>query len=328
MSSNTLDSLLNLTYQELHPIFCINANAQNKVILQYITDNIKNKTTNCKTESFIIEKNFNYQILYPLLLIDSLFEETVHIQLQYKTKPNAKDLEELYKLIPLIQNQHKIIIISETINYKDAKSNFFNNKIPIFLIQEQDIHIIINDILKSNFISITSGALQLLYSYNQNNPTAIIQETKKLSLYFQTKHTITDKNIIDIIQKDNQYTVYNLSNNYLNGNLKQSLIILDKLTQNSDTYILINWMFHEDIKKLIKLKQMLKDNINIKTGMKQLGIWGDSEKYIPIALNKLSYQTLINILSKIALLDLSIKGVLNNDVQPQFISIIKLFCSN
>jgi DNA polymerase-3 subunit delta len=328
--SASLVSLLKLSYDNIPPILCLNANLNNKSILQYITNILKKKFNNCNIHHYIIDKIFDYQQIKQLLSIDSLFDESFYIELQYKTKPNKQDINEIHNIIPLIQNNHKIIIHSETINYKDIKNNYLSNpsqKIPTYLIQEQDINIIIPDIFQSNQINITPDALQLIYSYNQNNPTSIIQEAKRLNFYFKQKDIINKENIINIIQEDNQYTIYNLSNHYLNGDLEKSLKVLTNLINNNDNLLLINWLFAEDLRKLIKLKQAIKDGKNLKQVIKELSIWGDSEKYILIAVNRIPYKNLIILLNEISLLDLSIKGILNNDISQKITNIIKLFCS-
>lgn len=328
--SESITSLLTINYNNIPPIICLNANTNNKVILQYITSIIKNKFNNCSTYHYMIDKSFAYDQIKQLLSIDSLFDDSFFIELQYKTKPTKHELNEIYQLIPLIQNNHKIILHTETINYKDIKNNYLNSnslKIPIYLIQEQDIKAIVIDILQNNQIKISSDALQLIYSYNQNNPTSIIQEAKRLSFYFQQNHLITKENIINIIQEDNQYTIYNLSHHYLNGNLEKALDVLTNLINNNDNIIMINWLFTEDIRRLIKLKQVIKDGENLTQAIKQLGIWGDNEKYTQIALNRISYKNLILILNEVSLLDLSIKGVVNNNIQEKITNIIRLFCA-
>ena len=323
--SNSLISLLNLNYDNFPPIICLNANTNNKVILQYITDIIKNKFNNCSIHNHTIDKSFNYDLIKQLLSIDSLFDDSFYIELQYKTKPNNIDINEIYKLIPLIQHNHKIILHTENINYKDIKNNYLQ-KIPIYLIQEQDINIVIKDILNNKQIEIKPDALQLIYSYNQNNPIAIIQEAKRLSFYFKQQDIIDKNHIINIIQEDNQYTIYNLSNHYLNGDLNKSVNILNYLINNNDNLVIINWLFAEDIRKLIKLKQVIRDGKNLNQTMKQLGIWGDNERYMNKALNRISYKNLITILNEVATLDLSIKGVINNNIPEKITNILKLFC--
>lgn len=328
--SDSLSSLLNLNYNNFPPIICLNANTNNKVILQYITDIIKNKFNNCNIHHHTVDKSFNYDLIKQLLSIDSLFGDSFYIELQYKTKPNNYDINEIHQLIPLIQNNHKIIIHTENINYKDIKNNYLNNnsqKIPTYLIQEQDINIVIKDILHSNQIEITPDALQLIYSYNQNNPIAIIQEAKRLSFYFKQQDIINKDHIINILQEDSQYTIYNLSNHYLNGDLKKSLNILNYLINNNDNLVIINWLFAEDIRKLIKLKQAIKDGKNLTQAMKQLGIWGDNEKYMSKAVNRISYKNLTTILNEVSILDLSIKGVISSNIPEKITNILKLFCN-
>ena len=122
--SASLVSLLKLSYDNIPPILCLNANLNNKSILQYITNILKKKFNNCNIHHYIIDKIFDYQQIKQLLSIDSLFDESFYIELQYKTKPNKQDINEIHNIIPLIQNNHKKNLFLIQLNYKFVHLDF------------------------------------------------------------------------------------------------------------------------------------------------------------------------------------------------------------
>lgn len=297
-------------------------------------DIAKKKINNAKFNIYIIDnKDTNFNDIKTLVRNNDLFSDIIYLELLIDKF--SKYQNELIDLLNYTTDKNVVLLIKTSkITLAEQKSKWFlelkqNNAINLVSISNKDIHFAIDYLFASNNITIEDNAKSRLISQNYSNIPQLLQQIKLLQINFPKKSLITIDDI-DIVN-NNQYSIFDFSNAYLSGNLKASIEIFEHLEQNDkDIYLLFLWVMAEDIRKLIKLKNLLKQKIPISNAITKIGAWGDNAKHLQTKVQKISYQNLLTILNKLSLLDLKIKGIssINIDIKHYFFNILELFCNN
>lgn len=328
MINNNLSRILTQNINSVN-LFLIHANIDDYPLADFVLQELKNKAKNYHKQYFAAERSFNFFIIEDILKNASLFDQPNYIQINFKTKPNVEQQTQLGKIINKLNEQNLVVITCDKLTKSEQNSSWVkaaaSNGI-VLGINNSDTESLISYMLKQRNLSITGEAIHTLINQNQGNLTELLNDTNKLILAVPHGHIIGVNEIAQLTTDNAQYNIYQLSTSYLAGDLDKSIKILDNLYQESSDAILIMWVLQEDIKRLLKIKNKLKTNTNIRQVMQEMRLWGESVDKLPIAQKRLSYQTLIEIYQFLAQLDMSIKGVLNLDIRLLLIIIIKRIC--
>lgn len=334
----TLDNFFKLENANIPSITLINAKEECIAAIACCTDFLKhqisgassspdhNLNSQIATHKFDIDRYFDFETVFDIINSQSLFDEINYIELNYKNKPTKEHQDALIQLNKNISTSNKLVITCDLLNKREIGSKWVQEIEAlggiILTLNENSIMPLVKYILQQGNLSIDSDALQYLINQNESNTTQLLQELNNLVFYYPGGTKLTCENIQNIINNNAKYNIYQLSNAYLAGNLKNCMLILDNIYNKTEDAILINWILNEDIRKLLKLKSKLKTNNNINQCIREIGVWGDSVHKLPIANKRLNYKTLTEILKMISTLDLIIKGVLKGDPKDQIIQII------
>ncbi len=306
---------------------------------------IKNYTnTNCFHEN--ITKDFNWCDFINYICIKDLFNSMSYIELNFSTKPNVKEqkhLLELYNKLHEFSCQAIILLVINKLTKQDLQTSWIKklsdipkSEISTVSINMSSLSPIITFLLKSVNLTINNDAMQLLLSYYYDNPQALLQAIKQITL-LGTSDILDVKFINNFMQKQELFNIYHLSQAYLIGDFTQAIYILNKILSLSNDYVLIHWIIYEDIKKLLKIKNQLKINQHNKikqslsmTIKSVTNAWVESNIQAFILANKrLSYNKLITMLNLMSTLDLTIKGIAQEiPIKIQTINIIKCLTLN
>ena len=332
----TLSNFLKLTTGKMPHLMIIGANEDYQSIVNFCVGKIKRDDGRFNSIKWDIDKNFDYKQAIASLQNVSLFDLANFIEINYKTKPLVLD----QKHLPDIYQYHKlnpqdiIIITTNFLNKKDISAKWvqeFLNYGVLMVIGEYDISSFINYFIQSHKFTIEQDAIGLLIKQNQSNISMLMQELQSLVLYFGNQsapYKITTQDILHTTTSNSNYDIYKLSNAYLSGDIPHALSILDNVYTSKDDAILISWMIHEDIKKLILAKAKYKTNKNLHQISKELGIWGERVEIFIHAFHHLDYKKLLEMLDMIASLDFVIKGVILTNPKDKIIDIILSFNSH
>ena len=277
---------------------------------------------------FIADRYFDFKDVNDILNSGSLFDDKTYIEINYKTKPTAPHQKELINLVKELPPSTYIIITTDKLTKTDYNAPWMKLDIAWYIsINDNSTIAIVKHILKANNLSINTQALNLLLELNGQNSNQLVQEINKLSLLFESGHQISTDDIKTHGLDNALYSVYQLNNAYLLGNLKQALTILSNIYIKPEDAILILWLLNDDIKKLIRLKSKLQQKYSFSEVAGELKIWSTNNHLYQNALGRLSYTVLVSILDDIAMLDMAIKGLIDKDVQLQLIAILTKLCS-
>lgn len=296
-------------------------------LVNYAINALKDRLTNYTSYKFIAERYFDYTEVRQIISNLSLFGEKNYIEINYKTKPTLEQQSQLLSLLNTLDTNTLLLITTDKLNKKEITTAWIEkiNDLGVVLsLSPLDAKIAVNHQLHQAKLNIESKALDFLLELNQFNLGELFQEINKITWCYPEGTTLT---IADMQQIDNsQYNVYQLSNAYLAGDLKRSLKILDNLHQAPEDAILIMWMISEDLRKLIKLKAKLKQNLNSYQALQELKVWGEAVTNLTLAEKRLSYTKLLQLFDNLTQVDLIIKGVIQGTVKQQLTQILLNLC--
>lgn len=154
---------------------------------------------------------------------------------------------------------------------------------------------------------------QIIYQFSQNNMLAAQQTINRLSLINSSDKTFTSAEVMQFINDQSEYPVYELISACLLANSSQAISILRKFSVNNQTNnIYILWLLSNEIRQIIQLKQMLNQAISIQDACKKLKIWPQKIKMYQQACNRFNNKQLSELLQYCAQLDIMMKSSTNS----------------
>ncbi|MEN9945992.1 MAG: polymerase subunit delta [Pseudomonadota bacterium] len=290
-----------------------------------------NKQNQYIRKVFNADRYFLLSSLEDLLVNLSLFGEKNWIEIYFKTKPSVEQQKQLTKLLSLLDENNRLILICDKLDKKEQASSWVKN-----ISQFGDSLLLTGNLrelrqwcellIKSLGFTISQAGLDCLLEMNQNNPSALYQDIQRLSWLLAGKTEFKLEQIRNLLTDSSQYSTFNLSLAYLTGNLVQTKKILANLVVNTDQIILVLWQLGEDLRKLLRLKNELRNTSDFATITSNLKIWGDFVGAFKLANNRLSYQKILNYFNQIAQLDQIVKGITKGDPLLQLQQLVINLC--
>lgn len=325
---NLLTSLLNPS-ANLGRAVILHSSADYIPLSDIVNNSIAHKFNASHTLTFNADRFFDFAQITDVTSNGSLFDEHTFIRLNFGGKPNASQQKSLIQVLEQLDKNTFLLISCDKLTKTEQKSAWVKTVMTcglILEIAESQVVTIVQDMFKWQNVTIAHDALNLLINQNQGNIAQLVQETKLLLLAIPNGQTVDINKIQELTTDNAQYNIYQLSKSYLSGNLDNSIKILNNLYQAPEDAILIAWVIHEDVKRLLKIKSKLRSQNNIQSIIRELGLWGESVQMLPVAEKRLSYNRLLSLYNDLATLDMSIKGVKGNDVGLHLTQIVKSFC--
>jgi len=309
-------------------LFLLNAAEDYSCLTHYLLTYVQEQKKVSSTYRFYAERGFKFDEIHSLFSSQELFSNNILVELIYKTKPVIEQQKEILNIIDKLNPTSTFVVICDKFKTPDFNANWVKSiekKGAIVSVNDSLLPEIINYELKLHKLNIDKAALELLFQLNQGNIDNLMQEIKRFTYLYDSQHTITLKNIQNEAANNSIYTIFNLSTAYLEGKLATTLEIFNNIYQQPEDAILILWLIHEDLKKILKIKSLL----HKKTPPHQIGrdlkIY-NTKPYLSTE-QRLKFSVLVDILNDLSLLDMTIKGIVDGNVQLQLINIFKKICN-
>jgi DNA polymerase-3 subunit delta len=151
-------------------------------------------------------------------------------------------------------------------------------------------------------------ALQFMANQIEGNLIAAHQEIQKLGLLYP-EGTLTEDQIRDAVLNVARYDVFQLTEALLAGDLGRFHRMVDGLQGEGEALVLVLWTVTEEVRLLNRLRQAVDRGDNLQMLMKMNRIWGNKERLIPQALQRLSADRLQKALTVVGGLDRQAKGL-------------------
>jgi len=209
----------------------------------------------------------NYEEFISGLINKSLFED-------YKLIIISRTSDKILKLVNEILERKiekiKIIINSDNLEKKSKLRNLFEKEkelvcIPFYEDNDKSLSIIAQNFFRQKNIKVSQEIINLLIGRSRGDRGNLINELNKIENLSITKKNINMEDVTKLTNLSENYSVFELAENYLSKNKKQVSKILNENNFANDECILILRTILNRSKRLLKLKesQNLTGNIDL-----------------------------------------------------------------
>tara|TARA_Y100000741_G_scaffold143961_1_gene108748 strand:- start:255 stop:1232 length:978 start_codon:yes stop_codon:yes gene_type:complete len=245
----------------LNLIYGNNRGQKKQIINDYFISDFKGKIINYD-EDYLINNSNDF---ISNLLNQSLFEKEKILIINRATD---KILNIILEIIEKEIKDTKIILESSILEKKSKIRSLFEKDknltcIPVYEDDNKSLGFIVQDFLKQNNIKFSQEIINVLIDRAKGDREYLKNELLKLESLLISKKNIDLEDVKKLTNLADNYSVFELTDNYLAKNLKKVSHILNENNYNSEDCILILRTILNKSKRLLKLKSELNKNKNI-----------------------------------------------------------------
>ena len=260
----------------------------------------------------------NYEEFISGLINKSLFED-------YKLIIISRTSDKILKLVNEILERKiekiKIIINSDNLEKKSKLRNLFEKEkelvcIPFYEDNDKSLSIIAQNFFRQKNIKVSQEIINLLIGRSRGDRGNLINELNKIENLSITKKNIDMEDITKLTNLSENYSVFELAENYLAKNKKQVSKILNENNFANDECILILRTILNRSKRLLKLKesQNLTGNIDLTISSFKPPIFWKEKDVVKKQIKSWSDDEVKKIIYKINDLEILVKKNSNNSL--------------
>ncbi|MFL2887054.1 MAG: DNA polymerase III subunit delta [Candidatus Pelagibacter sp.] len=237
----------------------------------------------------------NYENFISNLMNKSLFDDEKLIII---SRASEKILNFVNEIIERKIDKVRIIINSDSLEKKSKLRNLFEKEnelicIPFYEDNEKSLNIITQNFFRKKNIKVSQEIINLLAGRARGDRGNLINELNKIEILSITKKNIKIEDILKLTNLSENYSVFELAENYLAKNKKQISKILNENNFVNEECILILRTILNRSKRLLKLKESQSQTGNIDLTLssykppifwkekdivkKQIQVWSDDE---------------------------------------------------
>ena len=260
----------------------------------------------------------NYEELISSLMNKSLFDSKKLIII-------SRASEKIFKFISEIIERNieniKIIINSDNLEKKSKLRNLFEKEtelicIPFYEDNEKNLSLIAENFFRKKNIKLSQEIINLLVSRSRGDRGNLINELNKIENLSITNKNIKLEDVIKLTNLSENYSVFELAENYLAKNKKQVIKILNENNFANEDCILIIRTILNRTKRLLKLKESQKqtDNIDLAISSFKPPIFWKDKVVVKKQIQSWSENEVRKIIYKINDLEILVKKNSNNSI--------------
>ena len=234
-------------------------------INQVIKENFINKFSNNiynYDESEVINNETNF---FDQILNNSFFEKDKLIVISRTTDKSKVIIEEIIekKISDIV-----FIFVADVLEKKSKLRKFFeDDKKTICIAFYPDTNLILGKIASEFFrerkISISQSNINLIINKCNNDRGNLLNELNKIELFSLTNKKITTENILQLVNLNENHSIFSLIDNCLLKNQKKVIDIVNENNFGIEDCIIILKTFLSKTKKLLKLAKEFETSRNI-----------------------------------------------------------------
>lgn len=271
-------------------------------------------------EVFTVDKAFDWQSFHHSTNNLSLFAEKKILELRFSSaKLDDSAKKALHQFFEEPKTDFLLLISSPkleaaTLNTKWFKAIESNSAlIQIWPINRDGLAAWLEQRLMQENIRADGSALQLLVDKVEGNLLAAMQEIEKLKLLAGTGSeepiNLDAKTVMQVVADSSRYSVYNLVDATLNGQLSRTEKILAGLrNEGMFPLIILNAVIRE-LRSLLPMLEKKEQGQGINAVMQTARVWYNRKEPVGRALQRLSSKEVWQLLEHAKLIDQSIKGL-------------------
>lgn len=303
---------------------------------QYLQNAINQKIKKiwCKetsSDAEIIDIDDDWQNAFTMANSYSLFSELLFLEIRFSKKTITNNFKQSITQYLGKHNPKSLVVVKAfNLNYKQLDFLVTNKNLQIFSAQPLNMHeleVWIKQELHNANLKFENNVPKFIAESSQNNMLAAHQTLIKLKLTNDTNKQITCDFLLEFMNNQAEYPVYDLTTACLQANFVHARNIFRKLaTNNQNTSVYILWLLSHEIQNLIYLKQTIINSQSLQNAFKKLKIWPQKTKIYEKALQRFSLDELENLLKYCAFLDFQLKSAADFNTWNKLEQIIKLTC--
>ncbi len=249
-----INTSLNLVYGN-------NRGQKNQIINEYFLSNFEGNVIKYD-EDYVINNSNDF---ISNLLNQSLFEKE---KILIVNRVTDKILNIILEIIEKDVKETKIIFESGILEKKSKLRSLFEKDknltcVPVYEDDNRSLGFLVQDFLKKNNIKLSQEIINVLIDRAKGDRGYLKNELLKIENLLISKKNIDIEDVQKLTNLAENYSVFELTDNYLAKNLKKVSRILNENNYNSEDCILILRTILNKSKRLLKLKSELNKNKNI-----------------------------------------------------------------
>ena len=260
IKSFELEKIISLNFN-IHLIYGNNEGIKQDIISNFYKKNYEGEVLKYDEQDILTNKDE----FISSLLNKSLFETEKLIIISRGTDKLTTVINEL-----LVRKEigAKIIIKSSNLEKKSKLRNLFEKEknvicTPVYEDDSRSLNFIINNFLKDYKLSLSQEIKNILIERSNGDRINLKNELSKLKNLAITKKKLSIEDVLKLSNLAENYSVFELSDNYLAKNSKKVSNILNENNYSSDDCILIIRTILNKSKRLLKIRNEVDNNKNI-----------------------------------------------------------------
>ncbi len=247
--------------QNIHLIYGNNEGIKQDIINNYYKKNYKGEILKYDEQDILTNKDE----FISSLINKSLFETKKLIIISRGTDKLTTVINEV---LDRKEIGAKIIIKSSNLEKKSKLRNLFEKEknvicTPVYEDDSRSLNFIINNFLKEHKLSLSQEIKNILIERSNGDRINLKNELSKLKNLSITKKKLSIEDVLKLSNLAENYSVFELSDNYLAKNSKKVSNILNENNYSSDDCILIIRTILNKSKRLLKIRNEVDNNKNI-----------------------------------------------------------------
>ncbi len=277
IKSFELEKLKSLNFN-FHLIFGNNEGIKEDIINNFYTKNFEGEVLKYDEQEILNNK----EEFISSLLTKSLFESEKLIIISRATDKLINFVNEI------LENEKidsKIIIKCSNLEKKSKLRTLFEKEkqlicTPVYEDDTRSLNLVINNFLKKNKISLSQEIKNILIERSKGDRINLKNELIKLKNLSVSKNKISSEDVLKLSNLAENYSVFELSDNYLAKNSKKVSNILNENNYSPEDCILIIRTILNKSKRLLKIKNEVDNNVDINqviSGFKPPIFWKEKD---------------------------------------------------
>ena len=245
----------------IHLIHGNNEGIKQDIIRSFYTKNYQGEVLKYDEQEILSNKDE----FISSLLTKSLFESEKLIIISRGTDKLSNIIIELLERKEI---ESKIIIKSSNLEKKSKLRNLFEKEnqlicTPVYEDDTRSLNFIINNFLKDNKLNLSQEIKNILIERSNGDRINLKNELSKLKNLSISRKKLSIDDVLKLSNLTENYSVFELSDNYLAKNSKKVSNILNENNYSSEDCILIIRTILNKSKRLLKIKTEIDNNLNI-----------------------------------------------------------------
>ena len=245
----------------IHLIYGNNEGIKQDIIRNFYTKNYQGEVLKYDEQEILNNKDE----FISGLLTKSLFESEKLIIISRGTDKLSNIIIELLERKEI---ESKIIIKCSNLEKKSKLRNLFEKEnqlicTPVYEDDTRSLNFIINNFLKDNKLNLSQETKNILIERSNGDRINLKNELSKLKNLSISRKKLSIEDVLKLSNLTENYSVFELSDNYLAKNSKKVSNILNENNYSSEDCILIIRTILNKSKRLLKIKTEIDNNLNI-----------------------------------------------------------------